>query len=86
MPSVRENLLQVITPLKSACHSEVRYFLYSLVNELAISVSSAPASVNFFEMMMNALRAEILKDVIKIEIMNAGIKGEPMKYFVISSD
>ena len=73
-------------PLKSACHCEVRYFLYSLVNELAIGVSSAPSAVNFLEVVMHALRAEILKDVIEIEIMNARIEREPMKYLVIIRD
>jgi len=39
--------------------------------------------MNFPEVMMNPLRAEILKDVIKIEIMNARIESETVNYFVV---
>ena len=69
----------VITPLKSSSHSEIRNFLYSLINELAVGVSSTPASMYLSESVMNALRPLVLKDV-------AEGKRETMKYLVIISD
>ena len=69
----------VITHLKSTSHSEVRYFLYPLVDELTVSVSSAPASVYLPEAVMNALRPFVLEDVAKGQ-------REPVKYLVVISD
>ena len=69
----------VITPLKSARHSEVRHFLYSLINELTVRIRSAPSSMNLPEVVMNALRPFVLEDVVKG-------KREPVKNLVIISD
>ena len=69
----------VITPLKSASHSEVRYFLYPFVDELACCVRPVPASVNFPEAVMNATRPQVLEDVVEAE-------REVMKYLVVISD
>ena len=77
--SYERDCVLVITPLKSASHSEVRYFLYSFINELAVGVSSAPASVYLLEAVMNTLRPQILKDVVEGE-------REMMKYLVVISD
>ena len=75
---VRDCVL-AITPLKSASHSEVRYFLYSFINELTVGVSSAPAAVYLSEAVMNALCPLVLEDV-------AEGKREPVKYLVVISD
>ena len=75
-----------ITPLKSARHSEVGNFLYSFINELTVGVSPAPASVYLLETVMNALRAEILKDEVEVEIVDARIKRELVKYLVVVSN
>ena len=75
-----------ITPLKSARHGEVGNFLYSLINELAVGVRPVPATMNLLEAVMNALRAEILEDVVEAEIVNAGIEREPVKYLVVIRD
>lgn len=69
----------VITPLKSASHSEVRDFLYPFVDELACCVRPVPASVNFPEAVMNATRPQVLEDVVEAE-------REVMKYLVVISD
>ena len=69
----------VITPLKLARHSEVRNFLYSLINELAVGVSPAPAAVYLSEAVMNALCPLVLEDV-------AEGKREPVKNLVVISD
>ena len=69
----------VITPLKSSSHSEIRNFLYTLINELAVGVSSAPAAVYLSEAVMNALRALVLEYVVKG-------KRETMKNLVVISD
>ena len=79
-------MVHISPPLKSACHSEVRYFLYSFINELAVRIRSVPATMNLLEAVMNTLCPQILKDVVEAEIVNAGIEREPVKYLVVIRD
>ncbi len=66
-------------PLKSTSHSEVRYFLYSFVNELTVGVSSAPTSMYLPEAVMNATRPQVLEYVVEG-------KRETMKYLIVIGD
>ena len=75
---VRDCVL-AITSLKSASHSEVRNFLYSLINELTVRIRSAPSSMNLSKAVMYPMRALVLEDV-------AEGKRETMKNLVVISD
>ena len=77
--SYERDCVLVITPFKSARHSEVRHFLYSFINELTVGISSAPTSMYLPEAVMKPLRTQVLKDV-------AEGKRETMKYLVVISN
>ena len=58
-------------------------FLYPLVNELAICVRPASASVNLTKAVMNTLRPNVLEYVVEGEVMDTGIEREPVKYLAV---